>query len=892
MSTDLMMAAAQEARQRIAARLRTATPGPLSVLYDHCRAHLEAELEPDTFADMLAQTITCAAAAVGSREALAGFIGELAQNEPILASALRGGSSGEAGTEGTGTEGTEALLGHRALAGLLRLRVDDRTGSPSYERFLAEYGREQRRARGVYYTPDAVITHIVESLHAALKEELGLPLGLADTTRWGELVARQVVPRPPGISDDDWTRLARLPYVRVFDPAVGTGAFLGAVIEVCHRTMIDHWQVRSATGRRRRWDEYAHRDLLPRLYGCEIMMAPCTLARLHLTRALRRRGYEGAGGLNLWWADALTPDTARRAARATVVLGNPPYCGFSRNSGPWIDGLLRGRLPSGERVASFYEVDGRPLGERKTWLCDDYVKFIRLAQHLIEESGSGLIGFVTNHGYLDNPTFRGMRQQLLSTFSGMSFFDLHGNAKRPVAGRDDNVFDIQQGVAIGLFRKGGRERREYRSLRGQRERKLERLGRATMEPATVLEPRPPFYFFVPRAAGLAEYEAAWSITDIMPRHCTAVITARDALAVDLSSAALLARVADLRADDQEDDAIRARYFAGRRSTGRYPPGDTRGWKLPVARQSLRADPEWRERPRRYHYRPMDERWIYYAPWLIDWPRPEIMSHMLGRPNIGLCTCRQLSSGPWRHLLPTRGLTDDCYVSNRTRERAYLFPLYLDPDGAPNLAPGFVDRLTTALDLRFVDRGAGDGQSTVGPEDLLAYFYALMSASAYRQRYLEPLRSDFPRLPLPATRELLRGLCAAGRRLLALHLLEGEIPLPAGLTFEDGGDRRVTRVGEPHQGLLPLGAGRGRLYINRRSYFENIPLDAWDLEIGAYRVCPKWLADRRRAERQLDDDDVSHYLRLVAGLHAAVHVVKEIDACVQAGGGMPAIFASA
>ncbi len=300
-----------------------------------------------------------------------------------------------------------------------------------YETFLTAYDPKVRERRGVYYTPEPVVSYIVRSVDHILRTRFSRTLGLAD------------------------------PNTLILDPAAGTGTFLYFVIEQIRQTLRER-------GRSGAWNEYVAEKLLPRVFGFELLMAPYAVAHLKLGLLLRETGYrfqsdqrlgiyltntleEAAKKSEVLFARFIT-DEANAAAEIKrekpimVILGNPPYSGHSANKGVWIDKLVR----------DYYKVDGRPLGEKNPkWLQDDYVKFIRFAQWRIERTGQGILGFVTNHSYLDNPTFRGMRQSLMETFDEIHILDLHGSSKKketsPDGSKDENVFDIQQGVAIALF---------------------------------------------------------------------------------------------------------------------------------------------------------------------------------------------------------------------------------------------------------------------------------------------------------------------------------------------------------------------------------------------------------------------------------------------------------
>lgn len=399
-----------------------------------------------------------------------------------------------------------------------------------YETFLGAYDQKMREARGVYYTPEPVVSYIVRSVDAILKKDFKLADGLAD--------ASKIKLTRPGKTGKGKETI-ETHKLQILDPATGTGTFLYGVIGQIYQTF---------AGNKGMWPGYVQENLLPRVYGFELLMAPYAVAHMKLGLLLRETGYDFSSderlrvfltntleeahemtGLPLftqWLSDEAT--SANRVKKETpvmVVLGNPPYSGHSANTGAWIAGLLRGvDSTTGQKTGNYFEVDDAPLGERNPkWLNDDYVKFIRFAQWRIEQTGYGVLAFVTNHGYLDNPTFRGMRQSLMRSFDDIYLFDLHGNSKKkekaPDGGKDENVFDIQQGVAIGLFVKRGKTQDKpaqiyHAELYGTRESKY--AGLAENDVSTThwqtLKPQAPFYLFVPQDETVrAEYEQGWKI---------------------------------------------------------------------------------------------------------------------------------------------------------------------------------------------------------------------------------------------------------------------------------------------------------------------------------------------------------------------------------------------
>ena len=698
-----------------------------------------------------------------------------------------------------------------------------------YEYFLDAYDKKQKVSRGVFYTPRPMVSYIVRSVDEILRREFGLDDGLADITNWGEIAKRQKeLEIPDDVSPDQ-------AFVQILDPATGTGTFLVEVIDRIHETMVKKWKAEGQSEKQIRtlWNDYVPNHLLPRLHGYELLMAPYAIAHLKIGLKLYETGYrfERDERAQVYLTNALEPpsdvqitlgylpalaheaeavDEVKRRRRFTVVIGNPPYSGHSSNMGPWIDGLLKGRLPDGTLTESYYHVEGKPLGERKVWLQDDYVKFIRLSQWLLDGTGAGVHGYISNHGFLDNPTFRGMRWSLMQSFDRIHVLDLHGNLKKretpPVGGRDVNVFDIQQGVAIGLFAKTGAAKSIcHFDLWGERLSKytwLLKQGSLDIE-WTWLDPVASFYLFEPFDDADTDSYSDWpKINEVMPINVTGIVTARDGFVIDFDQDVIRSRVADLRSKSLSDDVIRKKYFGGKGSK-KYPSGDSRGWKLPAARQKIREDDKWDERYAPILYRPFDVRKVYYVPWMVDWPRADVMGQILAGENIALISCRQQarSNEDWTQVFSTSRIAESCAISNKTREINYLFPLYLYPGTGrsdvidfsmwprgrygrrPNLDADFIKRLAAATTLRFASDSTGDLNTVFGPEDVHAFIYAVFHSPGYRVRYDAHLKLDFPRVPLPGGAHVFRQLVKVGHKLLSLHLMESPDfdPPPPSLT---------------------------------------------------------------------------------------------------------------
>lgn len=762
-----------------------------------------------------------------------------------------------------------------------------------YETFLGAYDQKMREARGVYYTPEPVVSYIVRSVDAILKKDFKLRDGLADSSK-----IKLTRPKLRGKG----TETLETHKVQILDPATGTGTFLYSVIGQIYQTF---------AGNKGMWPGYVQENLLPRIYGFELLMAPYAVAHMKLGLLLRETGYDFSSderlrvfltntleeaheltGLPLftqWLAEeASSANQVKKEAPVMVVLGNPPYSGHSANTGAWIAGLLRGSdSTTGEKTGNYFEVDGAPLGERNPkWLNDDYVKFIRFAQWRIEQTGYGVLAFVTNHGYLDNPTFRGMRQSLMQSFDDIYLLDLHGNSKKkekaPDGGKDENVFDIQQGVAIGLFVKRSKVQAKpaqvyHADLYGTRESKY--AGLAEYDVSTTswqpLKPQAPFYLFVPQDEIVrAEYEQEWKITDIMPVNSVGIVTARDALTIHWSREDIWRTVNDFAHLPAEE--AREKYALGK---------DAQDWKVALAQADLKASGLEEAKLAPVLYRPFDVRHTYYTGKPSGFhcrPRGEVMRQMLAGKNIGLVSARSNKSDSPDHFFCSQNITEA--KTGEASTQSALFPLYLYSNGKidlfdesasgkhrANLALEFIDDLSARLQLDFVPDGCGDLRKTFGPEDVFHYAYAVFHSPAYRTRYAEFLKIDFPRLPLTRDASRFRSLCALGKELVALHLME---QLPKLETrYPEAGDNTVdaVRYSEPANGAP------GRVWINQKQYFDNVPPEVWGYHIGGYQVCQKWLKDRKG--RQLSYDDLTHYRGIVAALARTIELQAAIDEAI-------------
>jgi predicted helicase len=766
------------------------------------------------------------------------------------------------------------LLKHAAMSEVLR---DFGKGKAKedpvvhfYETFLKAYDPKTRELRGVYYTPEPVVSYIVRSIDHLLKTRFGRPKGLADEN------------------------------TLVLDPATGTATFLYFVV----RHIYEHFASQKGA-----WDSYVAHHLLNRLFGFELLMAPYAIAHLKLGLELQETGYKFGSDQRLgiyltntleeaakkgeklfakWISDeASEAAEIKRDRPILAILGNPPYSGHSANRSRDDNGHL---TFIGKLIEDYKTVDGKPLGEKNPkWLHDDYVKFIRFAQWRIDRTGYGVLGLITNHSYLDNPTFRGMRQRLTQSFSEIFVYNLHGNSKKrervPGDGQDQNVFDIQQGVAIILaVKKQGKTPSatvRHFDLWGSQEDKYAVLAEHDVHdtPWVDLAPSSPTYLFVPqKVTRLKEYERGWTLTDAMPLNVLGFQSHRDHFAVDFDEKTLRERIGQLRDSKRTDDDLRQGYGLT----------DNRDWQLVTAREQVRRDPSWKNKLLRCLYRPFDSRYCYFSTVAMDYPRRELLEHVAGRANLCLNAVRQTKMPFWAHAVVSDVPTPAVYVELKDGSNAFPLYLYRDklrptlqralwteadsadsPERRPNLDGAFVAEIETRSGLRFVPDGKGDLRKTFGPEDVLSYIYAVFHSPTYRKRYVEFLKTDFPRVPLTSNRDVFLHLVEKGNNLVALHLMESPTLQTLITTFPERGSNAVEKVTYFDQ--------IRRVAINGVQYFQGVPHELWKFHVGGYQVLDKWLKDRKG--RTLTWDDIQHYQKIVVALKETIRLMKEIDAAI-------------
>ncbi len=662
-----------------------------------------------------------------------------------------------------------------------------------YEDFLKEYDPKLRKKMGAYYTPLPIVRFIVRSVDYILQKNLNLPDGLADTSKLPNNKHR----------------------VQILDPAVGTGTFISATIRIIYERL-------KKQGQDGRWPAYVHHDLLPRLHGFELMMAPYTIAHLKLSLAFkqtkfwkfhRRLGIYLTNSLeksevqqsmtSFGFAESIAEeakeaDKIKNENPIMVVMGNPPYSISSNNKGDWILDLI--------------EVYKQGLGERNIQsISDDYIKFIRLAENFVEKNSSGVVGMITNNTFIDGIMLRQMRKHLLETFDDIYIIDLHGNSKRKEktkdGGKDENVFDIQQGVSINIFVKKEVNNNKlatvfHTEMLGKKDEKFQDLNKSNINNInwTKVNYSDPYYFFVPKDfSDMNDYEKGYSLNDLFVVNTSGVKTHNDSELVN------------------------------------FDGFDNNNYE--------------------YTYRPFDNRFIEYDIKKVVRHRFSVMKHLMKGTNLSMISGRQgqvVGSMMWNLIYVSKQMID---TNVFYRGGGIVFPLYiLDDDGEQ----------TSNLNEKIVGQLEGIVGSATTPKEIFDYVYAVLHSPSYREKYKEFLKIDFPKIPYPKNSKTFKSLVALGAELRSLHLMESSKINNFVTTFPIVGTDEVEKITYKD----------GKVYINVEQYFGDVSELAWNFYIGGYQPAQKWLKDRKN--RILTNADIEHYQRIIVVLSETEKIMRKID----------------
>jgi predicted helicase len=725
-----------------------------------------------------------------------------------------------------------------------------------YEDFLREYDPSKKMEMGVFYTPLPVVRFIIRGIDELLKREFGIAKGLADNEK---ITVTKSVIDERGKTIKDTREIHR---VQMLDVAVGTGTFLNETVNHIHE---------SQKANQGRWNAYVEDDLLPRLHGFELMMASYTIAHLKLAMTLKKSGVHKFGKrLGVYLSNTLDDahnipltsslfgvvDSIAQESRLAsevkndtpimVVMGNPPYSGESQNP-----------HYTGNDVYKVEPGGTEKLKERNSkWLNDDYVKFIRFAESLVEKNGEGVIAMITAHGYIDNPTFRGMRWKLRDTFDAVYVLDLHGNSNKketaPDGSEDKNVFDIKTGVSIifGVKKKSiSKDKKPLATIYqadmyGKRAFKFEKLNESTIENIQWSELPNDNDIWKVEGKGKSDYLKGFSVSELFSVNGVGITTAHDEFVIKKSKIELISAFENFKNSERNSDQLHQKFSVKKKA----------GWDILKGYDNLQKINTIGDLVFPISYRPFDTRYILFEDKLVWRTVRKISNQYLFKQNIGLLLTKGVRDPKYNHVFVTENLSEAIFLSGTTATNAMNFPLYIYSESGekvPNLDHRIVMQIETVT-----------GVTT--SEDILDYTYAILHSPSYRIKYTEFLKSDFPRIPYPDNNQTFWKLVEFGRNLRELHLLTHNSIKNRITSFPESGTDTVTK----------LAYKNNRVYINDVQYWDGISKEVWGFYVGGYQPVQKYLKDRRG--QKLTSGEFENYEKMIVSISETIKIMEKID----------------
>ena len=895
---------AQGIRDRILQILEVESPnGYVHLLFEKFRNTLIHDMTENQFADMYAQTVVYGLFSARCMDptqddfSAAEAVNCIPNTNPFLKSLMKECLGAESNSRLSFDEleigNVVELLMHTKTDAIIA-DFNRQTGGGRedpvihfYEEFLTAYDKLQKVQRGVYYTPQPVVSFIVRAVDTIIKRDFGLEDGLASTATKKIKVKRRSERRIDGYYREVEDTM-EVPAIQVLDPATGTGTFIRQTILQIYENFKEKNKGLSPDAVKKAWNEYVPKHLLPRINAFELMMAPYAVAHMKLAMVLRDTGYDfesdqrlnvyltnsleepgNSDGQLTFWSDPLaTESIAANAVKKNnginIIIGNPPYSGESANKGDWILSLMEDYK---------YEPGTRnKLNEANSkFVNDDYIKFIRYSQNTLSSAGEGILCFICPHGYIDSPTFRGVRYSMMECFQEIYILDLHGNSKKkekaPDGSKDENVFDIQQGVCICLFLKQKNSSHHCRvfhsDLYGTRDLKYSFLSQTGFRDISWREVPlvgQNYFFNYQKNTIEEEYNAGFPIRDLFPLGTLGVLSKRDSLVVGFTQAELEKKISLFLDSTHSTEEICNSF--------NIPEKDNDKWNADLVRQTLRNKGDYRKKFIYEHYRPFDIRMLFYDTDIIARPNVKVLQHMTDHRNLALILCRQGGASNldrWDCVFVVNMISDQNIFR---RGGGTVLPLYLYKEkfGAstrvPNLDSGILRRIYQSLN----SNGATE-KTELSPKELLAYIYAILHSEKYRTKYKEYLSKEFPRVPYPTNATQYTQFVGLGMALIEAHTQFMEMETSDKHSFIGSGNCSIDRTLWKDN----------KIYINKSQYFDAVSKDVFDYTIGGNSPLQKWLKDRKG--RTITDEDISVFNRIIVVLEKTLSIIKQIDSLI-------------
>jgi predicted helicase len=912
-----MAKVAKEIREQIKTNLKyESNNGPLHEIFTEFKDILVHDLDIEKFSDMYAQTVTyglfTSRASHDSNFLLNELDTLLKRSNPFLQNLFKTIINKEnfQVLEELGIVDLIELFNKAQIKSIMhdfkRKRGSEDPVIHFYEMFLKEYNPELKTKRGVFYTPDSVVSFMVRSTDQILTDYFHFQEGLLD---------------------DSINRENNQPNIQILDPATGTGTFITEILTLIKKKFDNKHQTLSIEEKKSKWSNYIENTFFKKIAGFELMLAPYSIAHFKLGLKLREFGYVANEQYDAkiylsntleessisvedlyenveikWLAEEeIKAKKIINSSSINIIIGNPPYSGHSANQGDWIAKLMRGLVSDGARKVNYFSSNGKPLNEANPkWLNDDYVKFIRFGQWRIDKTEHGILAYITNHGYLDNPTFRGMRFELLSSFDKIFIINLHGNAikqeQHSSEEKDKNVFDIKQGVAIVFFVKLKKKQEPgskvyYFDLWGSRDTKFEWLDNNDLNSVNwiELEPIEPFFLFVPQNNTYwEEYTKGIKLTEIFEVYSAGIATARDHFTIYREKSDLITVLKDFVKLD--DETARKKYDLR---------NDSQDWKVYLAKQDIISTNINEKNIVSLLYRPFDFRYTYYTGKSGGFhcrPRSEVMKNMILGENIGFSVARSVRGSDWRDILASKYITEFGVISTRPGNTSPLFPLFIYTEEFTKISKKInyklksMSKIEDLLGLNFSEQEISDSDNTFNHFDLFHYIYGLLFSNWYRTRFSEFIKMDFPHIIFPKNKKIWKKIIQFGADLIALHTFDFDYKYSSWSSSKESNPFITMKI-DFIQGINGKKIGKitkknfkeNKIFIDNKessSYFYPIEKEIWEYFVGSYQIAYKWLYDKRCKKNALGitllDQEIEMYKKILHVISLTIKITNEID----------------
>ena len=700
-----------------------------------------------------------------------------------------------------------------------------------YENFLEQYDPELRKQMGVWYTPVEVVDYIVKGVDEILKTKFSIKDGISSSEKHNYTYKKKIKVGENQYKTEKVVR-ENVHKVQILDPATGTGNFLNSVVSY----------IKSNHKYPSLWNDYVNKDLIPRLNGFELMMPSYVMAHMKMYEILKDSLSEDTERFNIYLTntlngavdvedsllvshsdlvyqlneEAIGANRVRQEQPVMVVLGNPPYNGRSKNNGTYITDLMSEYAIANSNGA----------------LNDDYIKFMRYAQNLIDQNGSGVIAYISNSSFLSSIGMTNMRKSLLESFDEIYILNF----------KDENIFKIVTPVCISFFVKTTKKAPKtlgkvyYHEIKGTKEDKFRycNTGCSLESDFASIPIIAPEYYFYPQDINIKKtYEKnSFSLGNIFNSQSIGVISKCDLLVIDSELSRLQSKINTYLATKVRPKGVSESVLK-------------RGLKVKSLKDGIFTT---------IPTKPFDNQ-HYFDSDLSDSRVLNMRDHTKAKKQLFLnFTSSNRDQNSYSHILFTKEIIRHNFFLGVHNE--CCAPLYQYREATPlspasqttNFTTDFLNKFGKAISKSHQDDPTLTTDQTFSSLDAMDYIYGVLNDKAYTTKYNQFLKSNYPRVPYPKSIATFISYKDAGSKLRSVHLDD---------TTQDS---KSTYNATTNNKIEKVTFSNNKLYFNKSSFFDNITQDMFDFKVGASQPLKNWLESRK--EDSFDESMVEQFLNVI------------------------------